>query len=233
KGLSTTKDTSSGKGLSTTKVGGPLHHDSFLDLEPRYRGYPETNGRGLDPCSVPQSNVHHSNEPMLTNVPQSNDFFQTIPIDVPLSNEPMLTNVLLSIEPEPIIGHTEPPVRIGKRFMDFWFKSVAYMEDLYDFSKEFNIGDLYRDMIELKNCIRAYAIVNKFNLEHVLSNEYKIVMQGSFEHAYQLVMSNFAEVRLVDPDLVFDIQTTGYKDKIFTRLGDHRKLDILPGDVWV
>ncbi|KAF6151391.1 hypothetical protein GIB67_012251 [Kingdonia uniflora] len=68
---------------------------------------------------------------MLTNVPQSNEPFQTIPTNVPLSNkpfipqssihpsnepvltnvlpsnEPMLINVPLSIEPEPIIGQIE------------------------------------------------------------------------------------------------------------------------------
>ncbi|KAF6142834.1 hypothetical protein GIB67_002698 [Kingdonia uniflora] len=33
-------------------------------------------------------------------------------------------------------------------------------------------------MIELKNNIRAYAVVNKFNLEHVLSNKYKIVIHS-------------------------------------------------------
>ncbi|KAF6168094.1 hypothetical protein GIB67_011479 [Kingdonia uniflora] len=42
-------------------------------------------------------------------------------------------------------------------------------------------------------------------------------MRGSFEHAYQLLTSYFAEVRLVDPDFVFDIQTTSCKDKRFTR----------------
>ncbi|KAF6142611.1 hypothetical protein GIB67_015097 [Kingdonia uniflora] len=128
-----------GKGLSTTKAGGPLRHNSFPDPEPEYRGYPKTNGRGVDPCrfgplvddddvpqlndsletictdippsnesSIPQSNVHHSNEHMLTNVPQSNKSFQTIPTDVHFSNKPKLTNVSLSIEPEPIIGQTEP-----------------------------------------------------------------------------------------------------------------------------
>ncbi|KAF6154506.1 hypothetical protein GIB67_028398, partial [Kingdonia uniflora] len=40
---------------------------------------------------------------------------------------------------------------------------------------------------------------------------------GSFEHAYQLLTSYFAEVRLVDSDFVFDIQTTSRKDKRFTR----------------
>ncbi|KAF6152743.1 hypothetical protein GIB67_021403, partial [Kingdonia uniflora] len=175
KGLSTTKDTGSGKGLSTTKVGGPLHHNSFPDPEPEYRGHPKTNDKGHaanvpqsktpfqtiptnvplsnEPC-IPQSNVHLSNEHVLTNVSPS--------------NEPMLTNVPLSIEPESIIGQTETSA-------EFWFKSAAYTEDPYDFSKEFNIGDLYRDRVELKNHIRAYAVVNKFNLEHVLSNEYKIM----------------------------------------------------------
>ncbi|KAF6174885.1 hypothetical protein GIB67_026373, partial [Kingdonia uniflora] len=215
--LSTTKDTSSGKGLSTTKAGGHLRHNSFPDPEPKYRGYLETNGRGLDPrrfeplvddddapqsnnsfktiCtdvppsnepSIPQSNVHRSNELILTNVPQSNEFFQTIPTDVSLLNELILTNVPLSIEPEPIIGHTEPSVEFQfephpeqvKDLVDFWFKSAAYTEDLYDFNKEFNIGDLYRDRIKLKNYIRAYAVVNKFNLEHILSNEYKIVVRS-------------------------------------------------------
>ncbi|KAF6145283.1 hypothetical protein GIB67_041478 [Kingdonia uniflora] len=81
--------------------------------------------------SIPQSNVYLSNEPVLTNVPQSNKPFQTIPTNVPLSNEsyipqssihlanepmltnvhpsnkPMLTNVPLSIESKPIIGQTE------------------------------------------------------------------------------------------------------------------------------
>ncbi|KAF6152956.1 hypothetical protein GIB67_039663 [Kingdonia uniflora] len=255
---STTKDIGSGKGLSTTKAGGPLRHNSFPDPKPQYRGYPETNGRGLDPHrfgplvddddvpqlnnsfktirtdvlfsnkpSILQSNVYLSNEPVLTNVSQSNELFKTIPTDVPflnepcisqsnihlsnepvltnvhLLNEPMLTNVPLSIEPEPIIGQTEPSAKLRfksqpeqvKDLVDFWFKSVVYTEDPYDFSKEFNIGDLYRDMIELKNHIRAYAVVSKFNLEHVLSNEYKIVIRGNFEHAYQLLTRYFAEVR--------------------------------------
>ncbi|KAF6172085.1 hypothetical protein GIB67_029503 [Kingdonia uniflora] len=65
-----------------------------------------------------------------------------------------------------------------KDLLDFRFKSAVYTEDPYDFSKEFNIGDLYRDRIELKNHIRANAVVNKFNLEHVLSNEYKIVIRS-------------------------------------------------------
>ncbi|KAF6156312.1 hypothetical protein GIB67_013756 [Kingdonia uniflora] len=164
--LSTTKDTGSGRGLFTTKAGGPLRHNSFPDPKPKYRGYPETNGKGLDPHSI-----HLSNKPVLTNVPPS--------------NEPMLTNVPLSIEPEPIIGQTETSIEFRfepqpeqvNDLLDFWFKSVAYTEDPYDFSKEFNIGDLYRDMIELKNHIRAYAVVNKFNLKHVLSNEYKIVVR--------------------------------------------------------
>ncbi|KAF6151069.1 hypothetical protein GIB67_042404 [Kingdonia uniflora] len=42
-------------------------------------------------------------------------------------------------------------------------------------------------------------------------------MRGSFKHAYQLLTSYFAEVRLVDPNFVFDIQTTSCKDKRFTR----------------
>ncbi|KAF6142892.1 hypothetical protein GIB67_022771 [Kingdonia uniflora] len=42
-------------------------------------------------------------------------------------------------------------------------------------------------------------------------------MRGSFEHAYQLLTSYFTEVRLVNPDFVFDIQTTSCKDKRFTR----------------
>ncbi|KAF6135977.1 hypothetical protein GIB67_006869 [Kingdonia uniflora] len=200
-----------------------MWHNSFPDPEPEYRGYPETNGRGLDPrrfgpfvddennsfktiCtdvppsnepSIPQSNVHLSNEPVLTNVSQSNEPFQTIPTNVPLSNkpsipqssihlsnepvltnvppsnEPTLTNVPLLIEPEPIIRQSETSVEFQfepqpeqvKDLLDFWFKSAAYTEDPYDFSKEFNIGDLYRDRIELKNHIRAYAVVNKFNLE--------------------------------------------------------------------
>ncbi|KAF6168266.1 hypothetical protein GIB67_018246 [Kingdonia uniflora] len=157
KGLSTTKDTGSGRGLSSTKARGPLWHNSFPDPKPKYRGYPKTNGRGLNPRrsgpfvddendsfktirtyippskepSIPQSNIHLSNEPVLTNVPQSNEPFQTIPTNVPLSNEPfttqssihllnepvltnvphsnepMLTNVSLSIEPKPIIGQTK------------------------------------------------------------------------------------------------------------------------------
>ncbi|KAF6149827.1 hypothetical protein GIB67_010901, partial [Kingdonia uniflora] len=201
------------------------------DPKSEYKGYPKTNGRGLDPRSfgpfvndendsfktistdvppsnepsIPQSNIHLSNELGLTNAPQSNEHFQTIPINVPLSNEhfipqssihlsnepmltnappsnePTLTNVPLSIEPEHIIGQTEfqfePQPEQVKYLVDYLFKSVAYTEDPYDFCKEFNIGDLYQDRIELKNHIRAYAVVNKFNLEHVLSNEYKIVVR--------------------------------------------------------
>ncbi|KAF6153572.1 hypothetical protein GIB67_027439 [Kingdonia uniflora] len=264
--LSTTKDTGSGKGLPTTKAGGPLRHSTFPDPESEYRSYPEINGRGLVPPELQ---------------------FESQPEHV-------------------------------KDLVDFRFKFAAYTEDPYEFSKEFNIGDLYRDRIELKNHIRAYAVVNKFNLEYVLSNEYKIVvrckghkcswqtyairlvgsalfrvntyysvhtwirveteggnaykaafsrwvasiikqklqkdpnykpseiiddmqiqhnidvpynlawrskekahaeMRGSFEHAYQLLTSYFAEVRLVDPDFELDIQTTSYKDKRFTRYG--------------
>ncbi|KAF6157929.1 hypothetical protein GIB67_015245, partial [Kingdonia uniflora] len=42
-------------------------------------------------------------------------------------------------------------------------------------------------------------------------------IRRSFQHAYQLLTSYFAEVRLVYPDFVFDIQTTSCKDKRFTR----------------
>ncbi|KAF6135015.1 hypothetical protein GIB67_014064 [Kingdonia uniflora] len=42
-------------------------------------------------------------------------------------------------------------------------------------------------------------------------------MRDSFEHAYQLLTNYFMEVKLVDPDLVFDIQTTSCKAKKFTR----------------
>ncbi|KAF6164730.1 hypothetical protein GIB67_040982 [Kingdonia uniflora] len=42
-------------------------------------------------------------------------------------------------------------------------------------------------------------------------------MRGSFEHAYQLLTSYFAKMRLVKSDLVFDIQTMSCKDKRFTR----------------
>ncbi|KAF6146954.1 hypothetical protein GIB67_036673, partial [Kingdonia uniflora] len=42
-------------------------------------------------------------------------------------------------------------------------------------------------------------------------------IRGSFVHAYQLLTSYFTEVRLVDPDFVFGIQTTSCKDKRFTR----------------
>ncbi|KAF6139894.1 hypothetical protein GIB67_009741 [Kingdonia uniflora] len=194
--MSTTKDTGSGRGLSTTKAGRPLRHNSFPDPdpepEPKYRGYSETNDRGIDPRrfkpfldnendsfetirtdvppsnepSIPQSNVHLSNELVIH---LSNELVLTY---VPPSNEHMLTNVPLSIEPKPIIGQTETS---GERSLGFSVQSAVCTKDLYDFSKEFNIGDLYRDRIKLKNHIRAYAVVNKFNLEHVLSNKYKIV----------------------------------------------------------
>ncbi|KAF6141223.1 hypothetical protein GIB67_024307 [Kingdonia uniflora] len=97
----------------------------------------------------------------------------------------MLTIVLLSIEPEPIIGQTktsaefqfEPQPEQVKDLLDFRFKYTVYTKDAYDFNKEFNIGNLYRYRIELKNHIRSYAVVNKFNLKHVLSNEYKIMVR--------------------------------------------------------
>ncbi|KAF6156500.1 hypothetical protein GIB67_011301 [Kingdonia uniflora] len=80
KGLSITKDICSGKGLSTTKAGGPLRHNSFSDPEPEYRGYPKINSRGLDLRRF---------EPLVDDddVPQSNDSFETIRTDVPPSNE--------------------------------------------------------------------------------------------------------------------------------------------------
>ncbi|KAF6141052.1 hypothetical protein GIB67_006497 [Kingdonia uniflora] len=152
KRLSTTKDTSSGRGLSTTKAGGPLQHNSFPDPEPEYRGYSKTNGRGFDPRRFRLF------------MDDKNDSFEIIRTDVPPSNEP----AEFRFEPQP---------EQVKDLLDFLFKSAAYTEDPYDFSKKFNIGDLYRDRIELKNHIRVYAVVNKFNLEHVMSNEYKIVVR--------------------------------------------------------
>ncbi|KAF6155373.1 hypothetical protein GIB67_019899 [Kingdonia uniflora] len=134
KGLSTTKDTGSGRGLSTTKAGGPLRHNFFPDPEPEYGGYPETNGRGLDPrrfgpfvddendsfktiltdvppsnkSSIPQLNVHLSNELVLTNVPQSNEPFQTIPTNVPLSNEPYISQSSIYLSNEPMLNNVPP-----------------------------------------------------------------------------------------------------------------------------
>ncbi|KAF6153107.1 hypothetical protein GIB67_034829 [Kingdonia uniflora] len=157
---------------------------------------------------------------MLTNVPLSNE---PMLINVPLSIEPKL--IIAQTEPSGnlvkfaicevlcnisyhisiILGSIfhicsaelwfEPQPKQVKDLVDFRFKSDAYTKDPYDFSKEFNISDLYRDKIELKNHIRAYAVVNKFNLEHALSNEYKIMIRGSFEHTYQLLTSYFTEER--------------------------------------
>ncbi|KAF6166729.1 hypothetical protein GIB67_005605 [Kingdonia uniflora] len=42
-------------------------------------------------------------------------------------------------------------------------------------------------------------------------------MRGNFENTYQLLTNYFVKVRLVDPDLVFDIQTMSCKDKRFKR----------------
>ncbi|KAF6155850.1 hypothetical protein GIB67_039181 [Kingdonia uniflora] len=42
-------------------------------------------------------------------------------------------------------------------------------------------------------------------------------MRGNFEHAYQLLISYFAEVRLFNQDLVFKMLTTSCKDTRFTR----------------
>ncbi|KAF6135416.1 hypothetical protein GIB67_027290 [Kingdonia uniflora] len=81
------------KGLSTTKVGGPLRHNSFPNHKPEYKDYPETNGRRLDPRRF---------GPFVDDddVPQSNDSFKTIRTDVPPSNEPSIpqSNVYLSNE---------------------------------------------------------------------------------------------------------------------------------------
>ncbi|KAF6175545.1 hypothetical protein GIB67_023065 [Kingdonia uniflora] len=104
KGLSITKDTDSGNRLSTTKAGGLLRHKSFPGLEPKYRGCPKTNGRGLNPCrfglladddDVPRSNK--SFETCCTDVSPSNE--PSIPqLNVHLSNELTLTNVPQSNE---------------------------------------------------------------------------------------------------------------------------------------
>ncbi|KAF6161385.1 hypothetical protein GIB67_009264 [Kingdonia uniflora] len=132
--LPTTKDIGSGRGLSTTKAGGPLRYNSFPDPEPEYRGYPETNGRGLNSCrfgpfvddekdsfktirtdvppsnkpSIPQSNVHLLNKPVLTNVPQSNEHFQTIPINDPLSNEPFIPQSSIHLSNEYVLTNVPP-----------------------------------------------------------------------------------------------------------------------------
>ncbi|KAF6140422.1 hypothetical protein GIB67_013191 [Kingdonia uniflora] len=52
-------------------------------------------------------------------------------------------------------------------------------------------------------------------------------MRGSFENAYQLLTNYFLEVRLVDPDFVFDIQTASFNymrfAKYFWRFGLPKK----------
>ncbi|KAF6166180.1 hypothetical protein GIB67_023890 [Kingdonia uniflora] len=94
KGLSTTKNTGLGKRLSTTKAEGPLRYNSFLDPKPEYRGYPKTNGTGLD---LRRFGPFMDDD----DVPQSNDSFKTIRTDVPPSNEPSIpqSNIHLSNEP--------------------------------------------------------------------------------------------------------------------------------------
>ncbi|KAF6142035.1 hypothetical protein GIB67_038003 [Kingdonia uniflora] len=126
--------------------------------------------------------------------------------NVPLLNKPMLTNVPLSIEPGPIIGQTEPSAEFRfesqfeqvKDYVNFQFKSVVYTEDLYEFSKKFNIGDLYRDRIVLKNHIRAYTVVNKFNFVHVLSNEYKIVFRYGVAYTNHVESWNNVNMKVRD-----------------------------------
>ncbi|KAF6146566.1 hypothetical protein GIB67_008852 [Kingdonia uniflora] len=169
-----------GRRLDPRRFGPFVDDDDALQLNDSFKTI-RTDVPPTNEPSIPQSNVHLSNEPVLTNIPQSNKHFQTIPNDVAISNEPcipqsnihlsnepvltnvlpsnepMLTNVYLSIVPEPIIGQTETSVEFRfepqpeqvKDLLDFWFKSAAYTEDPYDFSKEFNIGDLYQDRIEL------------------------------------------------------------------------------------
>ncbi|KAF6145153.1 hypothetical protein GIB67_020344 [Kingdonia uniflora] len=157
KEFSTTKDTGSGKGLSLTKVGwGPLRHNSFPDPNLEHRGYPETNGRGLDLRRF--GHLVDDND-----VPQSNNSFETICTDVPPSNEPSI--------PQSNVHHLNEPV--------------------------------------LTNLLQTNEPFQTITTD----------MRGSFEQAYQLLMSYFAEVRLVDPDFVFDIQTTSSKNKRFTRYG--------------
>ncbi|KAF6173136.1 hypothetical protein GIB67_028434, partial [Kingdonia uniflora] len=89
-------------------------------------GYPEINDRGLDLrrfghlVDVPQSNEPFENIPADAplsnehNILQSNAHLSNEPmlINVIISNELMLTNVPLSIEPEPIIGKTEPSAEL-------------------------------------------------------------------------------------------------------------------------
>ncbi|KAF6134327.1 hypothetical protein GIB67_005719 [Kingdonia uniflora] len=62
---------------------------------------------------------------------------------------------------------------------------------------------------------KAHAEVSSLYMSFV--PPYKSFMRGSFEHAYQLLTSYIAEVRLVDQDFVFNIQTTSCKDKRFIR----------------
>ncbi|KAF6154046.1 hypothetical protein GIB67_018968, partial [Kingdonia uniflora] len=233
-------------------------------------GYPETNDRGLDPRrfgpfvddendsfdairtdvppsnkpSIPQSNVHLSNEPVLTNVPQSNEHFQTIPTNVPLSNEPfipqssihlsnepvltnvppsnelMLTNVPLSIEPEPIIGQTKTSVHTCIRV-------ETEGEKVYKAGSSRWVASIIKQKLRKDPNYKPFKIIDNMQIYHNIDATYNLVwrakekahaeMRGSFEHAYQLLTSYFVEVRLADPNFAFDIQTTSCKDKRFTR----------------
>ncbi|KAF6144078.1 hypothetical protein GIB67_007539 [Kingdonia uniflora] len=112
-----------------------LHEEtSKICCEDCKGGYPERKGRGLDPCrfgpfvddendyfktirtdvppsnepSIPQSNVHLSNEPVLTNVPQSNEHFETIPTNVPFSNEPSIPQSSIHLTNEPVLTNVPP-----------------------------------------------------------------------------------------------------------------------------
>ncbi|KAF6149984.1 hypothetical protein GIB67_029349, partial [Kingdonia uniflora] len=228
--LFTTKDTGSGRGLSTTKAGGPLRHNSFLDPKPEYRGYPETSGRAFDPRrfkplvddddvpqsnksfetirtdvppsnepSIPQSNVHLLNKTVLTNVPQSNEPFQTIPTDVHFSNKPCISQLNIYLSNEPVLTNVPPSNEPMLTNVPLSIEPEPIIEQTKT-SAEFQFEpqpEYVKDFLDFS--VQIYC------------------MRGNFEYAYQLLTTNFAEVRLVDPDFVFGIKTTSCKDKRFTR----------------
>ncbi|KAF6155065.1 hypothetical protein GIB67_035812 [Kingdonia uniflora] len=92
-----------------------------------------------------------------------NYFVESELTNVHLSNEPMLTNVPLSIELETIIGQTEPSAEFQfdlqpeyvKDLVDFRFKSATYTEDPYDFSIPYEYGVRALGLANVDPIIRA------------------------------------------------------------------------------
>ncbi|KAF6158860.1 hypothetical protein GIB67_012503 [Kingdonia uniflora] len=139
--------------------------------------------------SIPQSNVHLSNEPVLTNVHQSNEYFQTIPTDIYATR--LVSSALFRVSTYcPVHTCIQVETEGGNTYKAGSSRWVAF---------------IIKQKLRKDPNYKPSRIINDMQIHHNIDVTYNLAwrakekahaeMRYSFEHAYQLLMGYSAELR--------------------------------------